>query len=200
MTAAPPGPAAAAPGTSPGRRRVLLFAPLALAAAGGAGFWAMLRGLGDGTYDPRGVPSALLGRPAPRADLPPVEGLNLPPITPERLASPGAPVLVNFWASWCAPCVIEHPQLMALSRRGITVLGVNHKDRPADAAAFLARHGNPYAAVSADAGRTAIEWGVYGLPETYLLDRGGLIRWRWAGPLTPDTLTADLDPLLRRHA
>ncbi|MBP0446928.1 DsbE family thiol:disulfide interchange protein [Roseomonas sp. SSH11] len=186
---------------SPLSRRAILWAPLGLAAAGGVGFWAMLRGMRDGSYDPRGVPSALLGKPAPRMALPPVEGIELPTIAPEMLASPGMPVLVNFWASWCVPCVVEHPQLVALQRRGVRILGINYKDKPADAARFLVRHGNPFQALAADAeGRAGIEYGLYGVPETYLLDRQGIIRWRWAGPMMPDTLSAELDPLLRRHA
>ncbi|WP_426956145.1 DsbE family thiol:disulfide interchange protein [Muricoccus radiodurans] len=182
-------------------RRALYLLPLGLAAAGGAGFWAMLRGMGDGSYNPRGVPSALVGRAAPRVEMGAVEGVPLPVIAPEQLAAPGRPVLVNFWASWCVPCVLEHPQLMALSRRGVPVLGINYKDKPEDAARFLTRHGTPFAALAADAsGRAGIEWGVYGVPETYLLDAGGIVRWRYAGPLTPDTLAAEVDPLLRRYA
>jgi len=182
-------------------RRVLMWAPLGLAAAGGLGFWAMLRGMQDGSYDPRGVPSALLGKPAPRLALPAVAETGLPGFGEEALASPGAPVLVNFWASWCVPCVVEHPQLMALQKRGVRILGVSYKDKPADAAKFLTRYGNPFAALVADAeGRAGIEYGLYGVPETYLLDRDGVVRWRWAGPLTPDTLSAELDILLRRHA
>ncbi|SHJ16574.1 cytochrome c biogenesis protein CcmG, thiol:disulfide interchange protein DsbE [Roseomonas rosea] len=186
---------------TPLSRRALLWVPLGVAAAGGVGFWAMLRGMRDGSYDPRGVPSALIGKPAPRIALPAVEGIDLPAFAPDALAAPAAPVLVNFWASWCVPCVVEHPQLMALHRRGVRILGINYKDKPADAARFLARHGNPFAALVADAeGRAGIEYGLYGVPETYLLDKGGLIRWRWAGPMMPDTLSAELDPLLRRHA
>ena len=186
---------------SPLPRRALLWAPLGLAAAGGLGFWAMLRGMRDGSYDPRGVPSALIGKPAPRIALPAVEGTELPGFGAEALATPGGPVLVNFWASWCVPCVVEHPQLMALQRRGVRLLGVNYKDKPAEAARFLARHGNPFQALVADAeGRAGIEYGLYGVPETYLIDGTGVIRWRWAGPMTPDTLSAELDVLLRRHA
>ncbi|WP_458093645.1 DsbE family thiol:disulfide interchange protein [Roseomonas sp. WA12] len=182
-------------------RRALLWAPLGLAAAGGLGFWAMLRGMRDGSYDPRGVPSALIGKPAPRMALPAVEGVGLPGFAPEALAAPGGPVLVNFWASWCVPCVVEHPQLMALQRRGVRLLGINYKDKPAEAARFLTRHGNPFQALVADAdGRAGIEYGLYGVPETYLIDGAGMIRWRWAGPMMPDTVSAELDVLLRRHA
>ncbi|MCR0981662.1 DsbE family thiol:disulfide interchange protein [Roseomonas populi] len=185
---------------SPLPRRALLWAPLGLAAAGGVGFWAMLRGMKDGSYDPRGVPSALIGKPAPRLALPPLEGVATPGFAPEALAS-GRPVLVNFWASWCVPCVIEHPQLMALQARGVRLLGVNYKDKAPEAGRFLQRHGNPFSALVADAeGRAGIEYGLYGVPETYLVDGGGIVRWRWAGPMTPDTVSAELDPLLRRHA
>jgi len=193
-----PGPASA-PGL--GRRRALMLAPLGLAVAGGAGFYAMLRGMGTGTYDPRGVPSALVGRAAPPFALPPLEAAGLPAFANTDLAALPGPVLVNFWASWCVPCIIEHPQLMQLSRDGVPVLGINYKDKPADAATFLTRHGNPFARLGRDEpGRVAIDWGVYGVPETYLLDRGGIIRWRWAGPVTPEVLEQDIRPLLKRHA
>jgi len=183
------------------RRRLLLAVPFGLAAAGGLGFWAMLRGMRDGSYDPRGVPSALLGRPAPEFALPAVAGVDLPPLRSGDLRDAGGPTVVNVWASWCVPCVIEHPQLMALARDGVRVLGVSHKDRPADAARFLAQRGNPFQRLGADAdGRVSVDWGVYGVPETFLVDRGGIVRWRWAGPLTPDTLQAELLPLLRRYA
>jgi cytochrome c biogenesis protein CcmG/thiol:disulfide interchange protein DsbE len=191
------------PAPTPARpRRWLLYAPLGLAAAAGAGFYAMLRGLQTGDYDPRGVPSALLGQPVPDFALPPVEPTGLPTLTAADLRGPlPAPVVVNFWASWCVPCIVEHPQLMRLHREGIRVLGINYKDRPADGAAFLTRHGNPFAKLGRDEpGRVAIDWGVYGVPETYLVDRQGLIRWRFAGPITPDVLERDLRPLLRRYA
>ena len=172
---------------APRSRRWMLYAPLGLAAAAGAGFWVMLRGLQTGDYNPRGVPSALLGRPVPDFALPPLEAANLPTLAAADLRGPlPAPVVVNFWASWCVPCIVEHPQLMRLSREGIRVLG---------------DLGNPYRSIGVDeAGRTAIDWGVYGVPETYLLDRQGLIRWRFAGPITPDVLDQDLRPLLRRYA
>jgi cytochrome c biogenesis protein CcmG/thiol:disulfide interchange protein DsbE len=180
----------------------MLFAPLGLAVGAGAGFYAMLRGLQTGDYDPRGVPSALIGRPPPEFSLPPLEAAGLPALSSADLRAPlPRPVIVNFWASWCVPCIVEHPVLMRLSREGVPVLGINYKDRANDAAAFLQRHGNPYARLGRDEpGRTAIDWGVYGVPETYLIDRQGLIRWRFAGPVTPDVLERDLRPLLRRFA
>lgn len=192
-----------APATpAPRGRRWLLYAPLGLAAAAGAGFWVMLRGLQTGEYDPRGVPSALLGRQPPDFSLPPLDGSGLPAVAAADLRPPlAAPVLVNFWASWCVPCIVEHPQLMRLRRDGVTLLGVNYKDRASDAAAFLQRHGNPFTRLGRDEpGRVAIDWGLYGVPETYLIDRQGLIRWRFAGPMTPDVLERDLRPLLRRYA
>lgn len=182
-------------------RRWLLYTPLGLAAAAGAGFYVMLRGLGTGGFDPRGVPSALIGRPTPEFSLPPVAGSDLPTFAHGDLRNMPRPVVVNFWASWCVPCVIEHPHLMRLAREGVPVFGVNYKDRPEAARAFLARHGNPYARLGEDQpGRVAIDWGLYGVPETYVVDRQGIIRWRWAGALTPDVVERDIVTLLRRYA
>jgi len=193
---------AAPQAAAPRGRRWLLYAPFGLAAAAGAGFLVMLRGLQTGDYDPRGVPSVLLGRAPPEFSLPPLEAANLPALTAADLRGPlPGPVLVNFWASWCVPCIIEHPQLMRLSREGVPVHGINYKDRPEAGAGFLRQHGNPFRRLGRDEpGRVAIDWGVYGVPETYLLDRQGLVRWRFAGPITPDVLDRDLRPLLRRYA
>lgn len=194
-------PPASPRAASPARRRALLLLPLGVTAAAGAGFWAMLRGMRDGSYDPRGVPSALLGQRAPASTLTAVAGVDSPVLADAALRDAGRPVLVNFWASWCVPCVVEHPALMRLSREGVPVFGINYKDDPRAAAEFIARRGNPFARLGADvSGRVAIDWGVYGVPETYLLDRAGVIRWRWAGPVTPEVVTQDLAPLLRRHA
>jgi len=132
--------------------------------------------------DPDGLPSTMVGRMAPALQLAPMP--QAPLTTPEVLEAPGLK-LVNFWASWCAPCRVEHPFLVDLAGQGIPIHGINYKDRPAQAAAFLAELGNPYATIGADAtGRTAIEWGVYGVPETYLIDGGGKILLRHAGPIT----------------
>ncbi|MCU0945722.1 MAG: DsbE family thiol:disulfide interchange protein [Rubritepida sp.] len=200
----PPGTGAggqATPGAGTPRRKMLLYAPLGIAAAAGVGFWFMLRGLSDGSFNPRGVPSALIGRPPPPFALPPLASSGLPGLASADLVGLPGPVVVNFWASWCVPCIIEHPQLMALSRAAIPVFGINYKDREADAQGFLTRHGNPYARLGVDApGRASIDWGVYGVPETYVLDRAGVIRWRWAGPIMPETLRDDILPLIRRLA
>lgn len=186
---------------APSRRRLLLLAPLGVAVAAGAGFYAMLRGLGTGDYDPKGVPSALIGKAPPEFSLPPLEGADRPALSSADLRGAGRPLLVNFFASWCVPCIIEHPHLMKLSRDGVPVLGIAYKDRPADALGFLQKHGNPYQKLGLDLpGRVAIDWGLYGVPETYLIDRDGIIRWRWAGPVTEDTARQQLQPLLRRYA
>src|SRR5690606_30373939 len=100
------------------------------------------------------------------------------------------PGIVNFWASWCAPCIVEHPVLMALSREsGVPVFGINYKDKPDAARKFIGRYGNPYKAIGVDdTGRTAIDFGVYGVPETYVIDGKGRIVLRHAGPLTPEAV------------
>lgn len=180
------------------RRRLLFAVPLGAVAVGSAGFWAMLSGMRTGTFDPRGVPSVLLGKAAPNTTLPALEGYS--GFTDTDLRQPGVPILVNFFASWCAPCAIEHPQFMALSRQGVRLFGVAYRNKPDEARAFLARRGNPYAAVVTDVdGRNAVDWGLYGVPETYLIDKTGTVRWRMAGPITPEIMADSVLPLLRRY-
>ncbi len=181
------------------RRRALLLAPFGVAALAGAGFFTVLDRMQSGSFDPKGVPSQLIGRPVPEFALPaqePGEGFSS-----ADLQAANRPVLLNFFASWCVPCIIEHPELMALSRGGLPVWGIAYKDTVAAASGFLARHGNPFARVARDApGQVAIDFGVYGVPESYLIDRGGVVRWRYAGPLTPQVVIEQLRPLLSRLA
>ena len=145
--------------------------------------------------DPSILPSALIDRPAPEFDLPALPGVA-GGVARADLA--GSVRLVNFFASWCVPCLAEHPLLTRMAREdGIPVFGVNYKDATGDATAWLARHGNPYERVGADGdGRVAIDWGVYGVPETFVVDREGHIRFRHAGPLTPEIVRDQLLPLI----
>jgi cytochrome c biogenesis protein CcmG/thiol:disulfide interchange protein DsbE len=141
-------------------------------------------------HDPNELPSALLDREMPAFALP---GLSASTIK-------GRVALVNIFASWCAPCRLEHPLLMRLARdEKITLYGIAYKDKDADNARFLAELGNPFTAIGLDRdGRTGIDFGVYGVPETYLIDRDGHIRQRWVGPLTPGRVTREVLPALRK--
>lgn len=142
------------------------------------------------------LPSTLEGRAAPPLVAQPLPGY--PPIPDDVLSQPGVK-LVNFWASWCAPCRVEHPNLLALSDLGIRIIGVNYKDKEPNALGFLAELGSPFAALGADpAGRTAIEWGVYGIPETFVIDGDGKVVLRFAGPLTQRAIDATLMPAIEK--
>ncbi len=164
-----------------------LIPPLVFGFLAGLFFW------GLGRENPDELPSTMIGRPAPELRLEPIDGL--PPIPAAALSAPGVK-LVNFWASWCAPCRAEHPNLVALAKSGVKIWGVNYKDDPAKARAFLAELGNPFAGVEADPGRNAIEWGVYGVPETFVIDGKGVIRLRFAGPITTDALRTRILPAI----
>lgn len=144
--------------------------------------------------DPDGLPSTMVGRQAPALAVTQMEGAAL--TTDAALREPGLK-LVNFWASWCAPCRVEHPFLVELSQDGIPIHGINYKDKPDQAQGFLAELGNPYATMGADAtGRTAIEWGVYGVPETYLIDGTGTVLLRHAGPITRQEFERVIKPAI----
>lgn len=152
--------------------------------------------------DPSKLPSTLIGRPAPAAQFAAVEGLTdgtraVPGFTTGDLAK-GKVSVVNFWASWCTPCIAEHPELIELkSRTGVDIYGVNYKDEPSAARRFIGRYGNPFAAVGADAnGRAAIDWGVYGVPETYVVNGRGEIAYKHVGPITRESLLNTLIPAI----
>lgn len=205
MSADSAGQAAAANGGTEGagrlRRRLLMALPLVVLAGGGVAFYEMLQGMRTGSFDPRGIPSPLVGHPMPDFDLPglpPSAGFSSADV---RAAAGHAPVLVNFFASWCVPCVVEAPVLMGLKQRGLPIWGIAYKDKPEASASFLARRGDPYFRVAQDApGRVAIDFGLYGVPETYFIDRKGIVRWRWAGPLTDEVVGEQLDRLLKTYA
>jgi cytochrome c biogenesis protein CcmG/thiol:disulfide interchange protein DsbE len=184
---------------SPLRRRLLFAAPLAVVVAGGTGFYTILRRMQQDEYDPHALPSPLIGHPPPAFNLP---GLNNQPgFSSADLAAPARPLLVNWFASWCAPCQQEAPMLGELAKLGLPIWGIAYQDKPADTATYLANNGNPYARLADDAsGLTAINWGVYGVPETYLIDKTGIVRWRWAGALTDDVVSQGLNPLLQRYS
>lgn len=145
--------------------------------------------------DPHVLPSVLIDKPAPDHDLPPLLG-TLPGVAPADLK--GEVRLVNFFASWCAPCRVEHPLMLELSSGGhVPLLGINYKDKPEAAKAWLGELGNPYGRIGVDAdGRAAIDWGVYGVPETYIVDAEGHIRHRHVGPLTRKALDEEILPLV----
>ncbi|MEQ8379784.1 DsbE family thiol:disulfide interchange protein [Parvibaculum sp.] len=148
--------------------------------------------------DPSEVPSALIGRYVPEFELRPVEGLDRPGLSDADFAK-GKPVIVNVWASWCVPCRSEMPLLVELRRvAGVPFYGINYKDEPAAARRFLAELGNPFDRIGRDAqGRAAIDWGVYGVPETYVVDGNGRIAFKHVGPLTPEAIADDILPALR---
>lgn len=184
---------------TPVLRRTLLMAPLGIAAVGGSALWVLLERLRDGTYDPHGVPSPLIGKPVPNFRLP---GLGSSPgFTSADLVARRGTTLLNFFASWCLPCAQEASVLMKLKQRGITLWGIAYKDKPTLAEQFLRQDGDPYQRVAVDEpGRVAIDFGLYGVPETFVVDHNGIIRWRWAGGLSPDIVRELLDPLLKAVA
>lgn len=185
---------------SSGRSRMLIW-PLAI-----FGVIAMLFALALSSGDPSRLPSALIGRTVPAVALPALEGLSdgARPVAGFDSAdlARGDVSVVNFWASWCAPCVQEHPLLVALKERtGVKLYGVNYKDQPATARRFLGRYGNPFVAVGADAnGRAAIEWGVTGMPETFIVNGKGEIVYKHIGPISPETLESKIIPMVRAAA
>ena len=181
MTATPETPAGA-------KRRWLALLPLLLFLALAGVFAAQLLSGRDSSV----VPSALIGAPAPQIALPALEGSPLPGLDPAQFT--GKVTLVNVWASWCGPCRQEHPLLMQLAQDDrVRIVGLNYKDRPENARRFLGDLGNPYDAVGVDdSGRAAIDWGVYGVPETFLVGKDGKIAWKQVGPFTPQIVAEKL--------
>jgi cytochrome c biogenesis protein CcmG, thiol:disulfide interchange protein DsbE len=181
-----------------GRHRLLELAPLVICRGLVALFLIRLY-----AGDPSRSPSALIGQPAPQTPLPPVAGLDrdgkpVPGIDPASFK--GAVTVVNVWASWCVPCHDEAPLLMQLAQNSqLRVIGINYKDQPENARRFLGRYGNPFTAAGVDPnGRAAIEWGVYGVPETFVVGRDGRIAYKLVGPITPDNLDTVVKPEIEK--
>jgi cytochrome c biogenesis protein CcmG, thiol:disulfide interchange protein DsbE len=180
------------------RRQLVVFIPLALFLALAVLFYVRL-----GDDDPSRIPSALIGRPAPDVGLPPLPGLVrdgkvLPGIAAGDFR--GVVTLVNVWASWCVPCRDEAPLLMQLADdRRVRLVGINYKDEADNARRFLGTFGNPFAAAGFDeSGRAGIEWGVYGVPETFLVGRDGKIAFKLVGGINPDNLERTLMPEIEK--
>ena len=146
------------------------------------------------------IPSALIGEKAPSLSLPPLDGSNKPALTDAALS--GKLTLVNVFASWCVPCRQEHPILTELAKdERLTIVGINYKDRNDNALRFLGELGNPYDAIGVDPnGKAAIDWGVYGIPESYLVGADGTILYKKVGPFDERSLTQDLLPAIEKAA
>ena len=178
----------------PRPRRLIVLLPLAVFLGLAGVFLSQLYSGSDNSA----VPSALIGDAAPATSLPPLDGLGLPGLDSARFA--GKVTLVNVFASWCVPCREEHPVLMALADDGrFDLVALNYKDRPENARRFLGDFGNPFSAIGSDEkGRTAIDWGVYGVPETFLVGRDGAIRYKSVGPLTREAVETRLMPEIEK--
>ncbi len=176
------------------RLRPVMLLPLALF-AGLAGIFLMRL---ESTVSPDAVPSVLIGKPAPDFSLPALDGAGLPGLARADLA--GHLTLVNIFASWCVPCRQEHPVLERLAKDSrIRLVGIDYKDKPENVLTFLNEMGNPYAAIGVDeVGRTFIDWGAYGVPETYLVGPDGIIARKYIGPLTDESVARDLMPEIEK--
>ncbi len=181
-----------------GRRRLVVLLPLALFLG-----LALLFVIRLYSGDPSRIPSALIGHPAPATELPPIAGLEregkpVPGLSAD--AFNGQVSVLNVWASWCVPCHDEAPLLVKLAGdTRIQVVGINYKDQPDNARRFLGRYGNPFAMNGADAnGRASIEWGVYGVPETFIVGRDARIAYKLIGPITPQNLETVLKPEIEK--
>jgi len=162
-------------------KRLLFLLPFAIAVIiGGFSFWGL-----SADRDPQGIPSVLISEPAPEFTLPPIPGVSVPGLSTADLKSGKGPVLVNFFASWCVPCKAEHAVLTRLVRdKGVTIYGINYKDKAKDASAWLADMGNPYTRIGFDLpGRAGIEWGISGVPETFVVRGDGVVVFRYVGPI-----------------
>lgn len=154
---------------------------------------AIIMFIGLGRDKPNELPSAMIGRYAPDLTITPLS--SLPFLDKTHLKSPNIKI-VNFWASWCAPCRVEHPNIQQLADLGFMVYGINYKDKAPQALQFLNSLGNPYERIGSDEGRTGLDWGLYGVPETFIIDSEGKVLLRHAGPITNKIMTNEILPVL----
>lgn len=190
-----------APAPSRGKSRYILALLPLLAFAGFAAVAAkMLYEQDVNGLDVSAIPSALINTKAPSLSLPPLEGANLPALNDAAIK--GKLTLVNVFASWCVPCRQEHPMLKELAKdKRLNIVGINYKDKSDNALRFLGELGNPYAAIGIDPnGKAAIDWGVYGIPETYLVGRDGTIVYKKVGPIDAATYERDMIPAIEKAA
>lgn len=177
------------------RRGLLTALPIVGAGVLGVGFWKMLQGMESGGFDPRAIKNPNVGRPIPEFAMPGLPGLG-DGFTDKELKAETRPVLINFFASWCIPCVQEMPGLRSISRN-MPIWGIAYEDKPENASAFVQRDGTPYARVASDRhGRVAIDWGVTGVPESFLVAPGGRILWHGSAALDPQIYDAEIRPRL----
>ncbi|HYH37758.1 MAG TPA: DsbE family thiol:disulfide interchange protein [Azospirillum sp.] len=171
-------------------RRLIYILPLLILAVVAAFFF-----LGF-NRDPKLVPSPMIGKPAPEFSVPGLRGSDG---SVSNASFEGKVTLLNFFASWCVPCRVEHPLLMDLARnKSVRIVGVDYKDKPEDALVWLRQLGDPYGVIGADRdGRAAIDWGVYGVPESYIIDKQGVIRFKQVGPITEDVWRTEMAPLIK---
>ncbi|MCY1665633.1 DsbE family thiol:disulfide interchange protein [Rhizobium sp. SL86] len=186
--------------TQPRRRatRILVLIPLAIFAGFAAIAGKMLYDQDVNGLDVSTIPSALIGKPAPSLSLPPLDGSQTPALTDAAIR--GRLTLVNVFASWCVPCRQEHPLLTELAKDPrLTIVGINYKDRNDNALRFLGELGNPYDAIGIDPnGKAAIDWGVYGIPESYLVGPDGKILYKRVGPFDERSVVQDLLPAMEK--
>ena len=170
-------------------QRILVLLPIAVVLViGGFFVWGL-----NPERDPNAIPSVLISKPVPVFDLAPMAGVDVPGLASGDLAA-GEPVLVNVFASWCVPCRAEHKVLTRLAaQEGFPLFGINYKDKPEDAKAWLEELGNPYLRIGSDeSGRSGLEWGISGVPESFLIDGTGTVIWRYVGPIVTEQAQDDL--------
>lgn len=181
------------------RRHLWLGFPFVAAGVGGVGFYKILQQMQAGTYNPHALPSPFIGKRPPTFALPGAAGLQ--GFSNTDLSAPPQPLLINWFASWCEPCQQEAAVLHDLAKSGVAIWGIAYEDTVLALTNYFQKFGNPYQRLAVDqSGLTAINWGVYGVPETYLVDKTGIIRLRYAGPLSDDVVKHVLMPLIRRYS